>query len=202
MMIAQISTPKALACAACMVLFAAFPWWAILTGLTGSDGLEAAHDWVIWLLLFLSPWMMLVGLTFIWFMLSPSSHCVRISDGLLFYPGAAPLSFLGRFRFFFRKGFSAFRRDDCTRSIPLADITGFSIGTLQSSGLAELAGFAFVLAALFSHETPPAPGGGNAKGIFAHIKDGQRVHISAYLVDQPRDVILARLNQALADSQR
>lgn len=201
MIIARLSRPKALACAVCTLLFAALPWWAILAGWQGQDGVEASHEWVIWLLLFMSPWLILAGLMIIWRLLSGDDRSIRISDGLLSYSGDAQLSILDRFRLFSRQGFSAFRRDDCIHSIPLADITAFSIGPLESSGLAELAVSAFVIATLFSHNSV-AGGGMGAKGILAHIKGGRTVHIPAYLMDQPRDVILTRLNQALADSRR
>lgn len=164
-------------------LFAVLPWWAILAGWTGSDGLEASHDWVMWLVAFLSPLALLAGLAIAWVMLSPAGHAIRISDGRLFYPGAL-------------------RGGVRIRSMPLADITSFSIGTHSDSGAAELVGFAFLIAALFSHETPQAAGARSTKGIFAHIKDGRTVHIQARLMDEPRDVILTRLNQALADSRR
>jgi hypothetical protein len=202
MIIARLSYPKALACVACAILLAAFPWWAILAGWKDRNGVEALHDWGIWLLLFISPWMILASLVVIWFVLSRDSHAVRISDGLLSYYGDALRSIPDRFWLFFREGFSAFRRDNCIRSIPLADITSFSIGPVDTSGLRELVGLALVLAALFNHETTPTQAGGRAKGIFAHIKGGRAMHIPTGGMDAPRDVILARLNQALADSRR
>ena len=206
MIVARLSSPKALACAACAMLMAVFPWWAILAGWTGRDGAEAVHDAVIWLLLFISPWMAWAGVMLLWRLLSPNSHSVRISDGLLFYSGAAQRSIFDRFRLFWGDGFSAFRRDDRIRSIPLAEVTSFSIGvpasSAASSALAEFVNFAFLCAAIFSHDTAPVGGIRGDKGILAHLKSGGTVHIPAYLMDEPRDVILARLNQALADSRR
>lgn len=202
MIIARFSCPKALVCAALAILLAAFPWWALLAGWKDRNGVEALHDWVIWLLLFLSPGMIFAGLVMAWFLLSRDSHSVRISDGLLSYSGDAQRSILDRFRLFSKEGFSAFRRDDCIRSIPLADITAFSIGPLGFSALGALVGHALVFAGLFNHDMAPASGGGDAKGILAHVKGGRTMHIPTGLMDAPRDVILARLNQALADSRR
>jgi hypothetical protein len=157
MVIAHFSPVKTLGLVGFMLFAALFPIWAMSTGFHNRYGTDAVHDWVMWVWILFSPFLLVIAAAMVRAVFSNKGRAVWISQGNLNY---ASLYWPGSLSLFHTRA--------------LSDVASFGVGIVSTSGPTYL------------------------KGIFVRSKRGRVDAIPTYLLAEPRDAVLERLNQALA----